>query len=481
MLRRISSDKNNFHSVFPIGTGIVQLFALVLFVLFWIDRNVEIMFLAGLVFLVVEIIERSKDFYRNVAYILFCVSFFVFLQGRYLVNIIFTRKMLTEFSTDIEIHINLSLMISLLCLHVGYSIANKYRFTIGSSKKKSDEICIREDEEKNDISLLLFYSSGLVAVVSQLDIFLFVRNNSYVDYYLSYSSHVPRLLQVFGNMYVAFFLIYLCTYPKKEKCRVPILLFVFISLLVLLTGDRGGMIQNLCILVVYCLWRQKKENEIWIKPRTIVISLLFTPVIMALLSFFVYFREGLDVGELTFGAQLQRFLSISGRSANVLGYAVEYQKSFPKQYYTFGGIIDYIKYNPISSAIFGLTKPQPQTAEFAMTMHSFDSALSYLVYPQTYFNGHGIGSSYLAETYFDFGYWGIVIINLIYSAMLNKCESIGTRSVVKRALMLLIIRGLYYAPRGPALIPITNILNITTVSAFVIYWILKSFRIKFKK
>ena len=463
-----------------IPVGLLQLLVVALFAASWMEQNVETMYLAGLAFTVLEIIDKARQFYKNIAYVLFLFSFFVFLQGRYLVNIILTQKMLTEFSTDIAIHINLSIMLSLLCLHIGYSIVQKVRFTINGKNIKldSEERLIMQDNQ--DISLKLFYASWVFAVVSQLDIFLFVKNNSYIDYYLSYSSHVPRLLQVFGNMYVVFFLIYLCTYPKKEKCKFPIVLFIIISGLVLLTGDRGGMIQNICILVVYCLWRQKNENEIWIRPKTIVLAVLLSPAVMALLSMFVYFREGLDVGAFTFGVQLQRFLSISGRSANVLGYAIEHQSRFPKHFYTFGGIIDYIIYNPISTALFGVVKPQPQTVDFAMNMHSFDSALSYFVYPQTYLNGHGIGSSYLAETYYDFGYIGIVIISLVYSAILNKCETIGTSSVIRRALMLLAIRGLFYAPRGPALIFITNILNITTIAAFVLYYIAKKSRLNFR-
>lgn len=475
-------NKNSKYYVGGISLGLFQLITVILFLSAWMEKNEEIMFLAGFAFLVFEIVEKAKEFYKNIAYILFLISFFVFLQGRYLVSIIFTRTMLTEFSAEIATHINLSIMISLLSLHFGYLIAHKVKFTVRGYGQANpltvDNNYSNKGGNKIDVSLYLFYASAFFAVVSQLDIFFFVRNYSYVEYYLTYSSHVPRLLQVFGNMYVVFFIIFLCTYPPKEKCRIPIIVFVIISVLVLLTGDRGGMIQNISILVVYCLWRQKNEGEMWIKPRTIFLAVLLSPVIMALLSFFVYFREGLDVGALTFGAQLQRFLSISGRSANVLGYAIENQNRFPKQFYTFGGLIDYIKYNPISSALFGFSKPAPQTVEFAMNMHSFDSALSYFVYPQTYFNGHGIGSSYLAEVFYDFGYIGIVIISIIYSAMLNKCETIGTNSILKRSLMLLLIRGLYYAPRGPALIPITNILNITTIAAFAVYYFASKVKIR---
>ena len=473
------SKKNSYLGIIPIG--LLQIMSVVVFASAWIGKKVEIMFLAGLAFLIFEVVEKARDFYKNNAYILFLLSFFVFLQGRYLVNIIMTQKMLTEFSVEIAMHINLSIMLSLVSLHIGYFIAQKIKFTInGHNSVGQIGVYKQSMKDVNDIALPLFYASGFFAIISQLDIFLFVRNNSYVDYYLSYSSHVPRLLQVFGNMYVVFFLIFLCTYPKKEKCKIPIIVFVIISSLVLLTGDRGGMIQNISVLVVYCLWRQKNENEIWIRPRTIIIALLLSPVIMALLSLFVYFREGLDVGAFTFGVQLQRFLSISGRSANVLGYAFEYQDIFPKQFYTFGGIIDYLTYNPISSALFGTVKPTPQTVDFAMNMHSFDSALSYFVYPQTYFNGHGIGSSYLAETFFDFGYMGIVIISFVYASLLNKCERIGTGSVTKRALMLLAIRGLFYAPRGPALIFVTNVLNITTIAAFALYIVASKTRINIR-
>ena len=452
---------------------VFMIMMVVMFAFGRMERNNEYMFFCGLFFLLADILQKTIDINGNIAYILYLLSFFIFLQGRYLVSIIMTGRMMTEFSEDISIHINQCIMISLAFIHIGYFLSNKIHFTVKKKSKKSNisnNIVI-------DRCLLLFYLSSFFAIMSQIDIIIFVRDYSYVEYYLSYSSHIPRLFQVFGNMYIAFFFIFLCTYPKKERCKVPITVFLLISCLVLLTGDRGGMIQNISALVVYCLWRQKQDKVIWIRPRTITIVFALSPVIMAFLSFFVYLREGLDVGELTLMAQLQRFLSVSGRSANVLGYAMIYKEQFTQKYYTFGGIIDYLKYNPISSSLFGFVKPRAQTAEYALKMHSFDSALSYFVYPRTYLNGHGIGSSYLAEIFFDFGYWGIAVFGIIYSILLDKCKRLREGYVCYNAVMLLVIRSLFYAPRGPALIFVTNIMNITTIGAFFIYFFVSRLKI----
>lgn len=428
--------------------------------------NLEGMFICGFIILCITIGKYFLSFDENVAFILFLFSCFLFMQGLYLVNILINGQMNTGFSYEISQHINDCILISILCLNVGYYLGSKFKFVAGKKKNnKYNTICM---ENIQKCSLFLFLLAVLVNALVIVDVIIFVKNYSYLEYYLTYSTHLPRILQIFGNMYLVFFVIYLATCPTKKSCKWPTRLFLLMTLLILISGDRGGVIQNLGLWIVYALWRQKKDGEVWIKKRYIVIGFILLPFLLSFLSFFVSIREGIDVGEVTILSQIKRFVSITGRSAGVIGYGKKYEGLFPQNWYTIGGIIDYIKYNPITCALFGYSKPIPQTRDYAYTMHAFDSILSYFVYPESYVRGHGVGSSYVAEAYHDFGYLGVGIINVLYGIIFKKLNKFNSLNPYKFAIILLIIRSLFYAPRGPAAYFITCLLNITTITAFII-------------
>ena len=450
------------------GISLLMIIPCVYYIIARSDKNVEQMFACGFAALIIIIVANIKNYKRNIAYILFVLSCFLFMQGMYFVNILMTGRMESGFSVDISVHINDCIFLSIIFLNLGYLIGNSI-YLANSSIKVSD-VDFSRKERLREVALKLSYISGIVYIAELIDVVIFVRSNSYLDYYLSYSTHLPRLLQVFGHMYIAFIWIYFATAPKKRDCTKPIIIYLIISVMILLTGDRGGFIQSIGILIVYAFWRQERDGEVWIKRIYIVLGLIALPFFLAFMSFYVHIREGIDVGDATVLYQLQRFVSRAGNSAGVIGYGKIYHDQFPQHLYSMGGLIDYIKYNPITQVLFGVVKPQAQTADYALNMHSFESALSYFVFPTSYANGHGIGSSYVAEAYHDFGYMGVILFNIIYGFVLSKCNRFQGRNPLNFAILLLAIRAMFYAPRGPAIVPITSVLNITIISAFLLIY-----------
>ena len=52
------------------------------------------------------------------------------------------------------------------------------------------------------------------------------------------------------------------------------------------------------------------------------------------------------------------------------------------------------------------------TVDMALNSNSYTHAMSYVSRGQEYLDGHGWGSSYLLETYTDYGWIGIVLFSL---------------------------------------------------------------------
>ena len=161
-----------------IPASMLMVIDIIMFLFFWYDKNIEGMFICGLLFTLLEVIQKSRDFYKNIAFILFLLSFFIFLQGRYLVNIILTNRMLSEFSNDIAIHINICIMLSLICLHVGYTMSSRFRIKNYSPVSLNENNIYRMNEAVSKRCLFLFYSSSFISALAQIDIIIFVLNYS---------------------------------------------------------------------------------------------------------------------------------------------------------------------------------------------------------------------------------------------------------------------------------------------------------------
>ena len=140
-----------------------------------------------------------------------------------------------------------------------------------------------------------------------------------------------------------------------------------------------------------------------------------------------------------------------GVSISVIGYEKMYENVIPEnKLYSFGTIIDFLKYNPISSVLFDFVEYTGQNAERALNGNYMAHIISYLVLPSNYSLGRGLGSSYIAELYHDFGYIGVFLGNIIYGIVIKVCSSFNKYQIWIRYVCLVMINAILLAPRSTA-------------------------------
>lgn len=107
-------------------------------------------------------------------------------------------------------------------------------------------------------------------------------------------------------------------------------------------------------------------------------------------------------------------------SINVIKRYIEYGANLPKgKLYFIGSTLSVLARSPIGR-ILNIAVYGGNTVENAMNGFSFAHALSYLVMGKQYLNGNGMGSSYIAEIMYSFGYMGVFIANIFYGVFLRK-------------------------------------------------------------
>ncbi|MFR5556725.1 MAG: O-antigen polysaccharide polymerase Wzy [Coprococcus sp.] len=76
--------------------------------------------------------------------------------------------------------------------------------------------------------------------------------------------------------------------------------------------------------------------------------------------------------------------------------------------------------------------------------NNFSHNFSYLVRKDDYLNGQGWGSSYILETYVDFGYIGLILFNLILGILLvYMLKRLGRNTLLGHYLLIVINNNLF--------------------------------------
>jgi hypothetical protein len=170
------------------------------------------------------------------------------------------------------------------------------------------------------------------------------------------------------------------------------------------------------------------------------------------------------------GALLKNFLISQGGSSEVISLSLFYSGQIPTQIvpYSFGSIYNYLTQNLITRLLFNNPYYAQNTVEMALQGHHLGSTLGYLDYPITYLSGVGMGSSFLAELFFDFSYSGVVIGTIFITIiMLNFTKKI-TRNPYLFGLGLVMIRWIIYTPRDTFTNWIVQGLSIMNIFAIIV-------------
>lgn len=204
------------------------------------------------------------------------------------------------------------------------------------------------------------------------------------------------------------------------------------------------------MLVVYYALRNENidtYNEKWIGKKEILFISLGAIGIIIVANIIGTSRFGIESYKSTNGYLLD-FIYQQGVSISVIKRYIEYGTNLPKgKLYFIGSTLSALARSPIGR-LFNIPLYGGNTVENAMNGLSFAHALSYLVMGKQYLNGSGMGSSYIAEIMYSFGYIGIFIANIFYGVILRKFFKLKKDKVWANTIVIIMMNSLFFAPRG---------------------------------
>lgn len=414
------------------------------------------------------IIFSLQDVHKRSALISFEFAFFLFLLGRTFIGYIETGQSLDNFDIKIDMHTYFVLYISQLFIYISYNCIEK---------KELSNLMTRSNINSEKFIYYIRIASIFVMLVSFLpylwyiyDKIEFVANNSYEKLYLRNSSNVPIIIFKISQFFVPAFFVYLGTMPSKSKAMIPIMMYLGANLWSIQTGARESFGRSIMVIFFYFLARDrfaKKEEKRWIGKKEIIIMIMLVPIIFVFFYNIGYSRYGDSIETVSVMESIKNFFVEQGISIKVIKYAKLYKDELPNNLYVFGPIINIFKNNIIINSMFDFESYGKQTVEKALYGTKFSDALSYIVMEKKYLLGFGLGSSYVAEAYHNYGYIGVCLMNIFYGIVIQLVDRFYGVNYWITGFSLYMLYYLVYAPRSIALSFISGTFNITNIVAFL--------------
>lgn len=382
-----------------------------------------------------------------------------------------------------------AMTISLMFMLLGAWLAEKLaqrRFSWFQESKRSRKVFTKQFYEKlQNVALLVFCVSWAFYLGQQLEKFLFLQGKDYLDYYTQFQSKAPLIVNLIASFMKYALCIFLATFPTKKKAFVPLAMFLLSAVPELLIGLRNPVVLNCLFIFLYYFVRDVLEDgEKWIGKFEKICSIIMFPLAIIGLSAVTFIRGSKSMAGTGALQLFVRFFYGQGVSFRVLceGYwAIPKLPNHPFRSYTFGSALDYFLHGTLSQKLFGAKAfPPGNNLMKATEGNSLSHHISYITKGDEYLQGKGWGSSYLLETYADFGYVGVAVFSLLLGLMLVLAIYLWRKNHISRIIILASSMGIFFIPRAEATGWLTFLVTAqfwaTMIGCYGLTWLCMRFR-----
>lgn len=376
----------------------------------------------------------------------FCVAFFVFLMGREFLEQFFYYKK-ENFDMAINNHFYVCLIISLSALWGSFAFFSR------KERTKKEEIRLNArtlySTAIRETASLVFYCTLPFALVYRMVVASFVSLNGYVDYYTEYSFVLSgnTLLYIISKVELIMptaIAIIMASCPTKKEFKWPFRLYCIYLILSLGSGARGTFMLGILQVFVFAVYMQGiYPEEKWFKRKYMLYLAVCVPVIAVAGTIINLIRFGGTMNDINVFESFLDFFYDQGVTGNVVKRAFQVSQNIPEATYT----LEFL-HSGLLARILGIKVYNGNSVEHALYGNSFTHALGYTVMGSAYLAGRGTGSSYIAELFYDFGYIGVILGNVLYSWLFTRITRIRKNNIFTRSIIFVVITQLLWAPRA---------------------------------
>ena len=433
--------------------GLSLLAAAVCYCLGFPGRNLSVLMIGSFLIWLGSVFFCLQNLKSRMILLGFDLAVFLFLIGRVVIDILKRAIRWETYGVDAAFFAVTAIGISVFCLYMGGILCEV--FTSSPAQLPPSNACAPKGHHLETfrlVALLLYLFCLAFSFLESAEMLLFMHGRRYEEYYYNFQSVLPGFVYTFSCIAPCALCIYLSTFPKKRSAFFCLLLYVLSNVPTLLIGMRNQIALSVIFaFLYYCLRDATGDREKWIGKIEKCLVLLGVPAMMVVFTAAVFLRNGgkaisnpLDAIAYLIYSQGDMFRNIC-RGYNTIPQIRHMMGS--TRFYTFGSIIDSVSRSRIGQ-LLSHTVPFPpgNNAVRALEGHSFGDIFSYLAHPH-YLEGNGWGTSYLLETYYDFGWLGIVVFSLLLGFFLVWFLRGMRKNWLVKSILLMSLTQLFMLPR----------------------------------
>lgn len=421
----------------------------------WLLLSLGLLFLANLCYGLEKMRERFVFFLFNCA----CVFF---LYGRIVIKYLTKNNWQGVFTYDVNRTALTIIYLSVMFLLFGAVLySNLYKKekrcqNTGNHFLKNQSFW-RTDEFRKNVQIVSFIVYLLCAVcllISEIEKPIALRGKSYVDYYAAFESSLPGFVLSISALAKFVLCIFLATLPSKGLAFIALGIYVVSAIPVFIVGQRNKFISVALFVVCYYLLRdyiRKDGEKRWFGKFEISAVVIALPFLFAFLSIYESIRKDIAVSEINILQSISNLFYSQGVTYEVICKCISHIAELPSTNfnYTFGSLINYLKGNSFGTFL-GFESYKSQTIESALYGNSLGDTISYIDLGSKYFEGAGLGSSYIVENYIDFGYIGVIILSFLLGMFLIWLVKNFNKNIFASYVVLVSLLQLFMLPRSSA-------------------------------
>lgn len=423
---------------------------------------------------------------KNYSCFFFYVTVFIFLLGTVFFGLFDPALKYGFVDSDVEKHVLTCLAISIIGVYVGSEINIQAKVYLGRKNRIRNEHRLQHPELQyqtvsNKMQSFLRYAFMFCAVFSIIEAVvkaIFVSANSYLSYYTDFNTPLPYIAVWLSSVSPLLFYLYLGTLPRKKDVVLPTVFYLIVGVIALFYGQRNVFVVRVFMIVCYFLMRNTNASqyEQWISKKQIGLLVLLIPVGIAFMSFWGLYRYGGSNTSNSFLETILQGLLSQGNDISILDFEYRYGDLLPQRPYALGGIISTL-HNNIFARLLGVTQipTQANTVETALNGYAFSCTLMFFENKNGYLLGYGIGSCYIAELVFSFGFIGVFIGSVLYGVILKKLSNFQFKGFIVNGILLFMLQKLLLAPRASYDGFIAGVLQAASLFVLLMCWALNRY------
>jgi oligosaccharide repeat unit polymerase len=266
---------------------------------------------------------------------------------------------------------------------------------------------------------------------------LYVKEYGYLAIYSGRYPEIdlPIWTKGSGTIFLIGYLMVLCSYPSNKKYILASVIFLLYSLVGSLRGGRGEFITYI-ITVIYIYYKFYHKK---ISLNKIIIVFLFITVFSILIG---TSREEPTKNNIKINDLVEYFFYNQGNSIGSPLAVIETSGKFKNHSFSF-------IFSPVFYPYFSFLYPnRGQTQILLEKYNDLGSITTHYLSPTAYFNGNGVGRTFIAEMYDFGGLFGIIFWSVILALLILKTENDFLRNRWCIIFYFGVIKTIIYLPRN---------------------------------